>query len=166
MKKRSLTVGALGLVALLILGTTNVLARGNCGGGFGGFMGGRVMRMADRLDLNKSQRDQIWQILDSVRGRAREAMEIVHENRKGLRSLARSDAYDLAKAERFAQAQAGAMADLMVIKSQTHAKIRAVMTPEQKAMFDTMRARRGKGGPHRLGRLKGRGLASPQKSRV
>ncbi len=154
MNKRNSIIGAVGLAAILTLGAADVFARGGCGGGgLGGFMGARVMRMAQRLDLNKSQREQIWQVLDAVRVQARESMEIVYENRKGLTALTKSETFDSQKARQFAQAQADAMADLMVIKSATRARIRAVLTPEQKAKFDAMRERGGKRGHHRLGRL-------------
>jgi Spy/CpxP family protein refolding chaperone len=112
------------------------------GGGFAGGPEGRIMRMADKLNLNKEQREKVWKIVDSQRSAAREKMYSMMESRKALREASRGKDFDAKKIRSLADAQGKTIADLMVMKAETMHQIRGVLTPEQQAQLDKMREHR------------------------
>jgi len=53
-----------------------------------------------------------------------------------LRKLAAADAFDPVKARELAAAHSQAMADLLVMRAETEAKVRALLTTEQRSRID------------------------------
>jgi len=110
------------------------------GGRHGGAHG--QMRALRHLDLTEAQRDQIFKIHHDQAPAFREQMKKVHAARESLQTLARADRLDDAAVRRAADAQAKAIADLAVMRVQTHNKVRALLTAEQKQKLDQMREKR------------------------
>jgi len=119
-------------------------AGGSHGHGFAG-SGRGMMKMMERLDLTKAQREQVWDILDSQRKAAREKLFALKDGRKALRAAVRSPDYDAGKVRQLADAQGKAIAELMVMRADTHHRIRAVLTPEQRTRLDSFRSGHHKG---------------------
>ena len=109
-------------------------------GGRHGAHGG--MRALRHLDLTEAQRDQIFKIHHDQAPAFREQMKKVRAARESLQALARADRLDDAAVRRAADAQAKAISDLAVMRVQTHNKVRALLTAEQKQKLDQMRDKR------------------------
>lgn len=114
------------------------------GPGMGGFGG---MRGMAALDLTDAQRDQIFKIRHEQAPALREKMEAAHKARLELHGLAGSANYDSAKARQLADAQAKAMADATLLRTEMMNKMSAVLTPEQRAKWQELQAQRGPRGP-------------------
>lgn len=160
MKKRNAIIGsvlAATVLAATAAGTASAFPGGHCDHGGhrhgamtfnGGPMGGsghHMMRLMEKLDLTKAQRDQIWKIVDGQRSEARQKMFALMDNRKALRAATTGSQYDAQKVRELADNQGKLMADLMVMRADTKHRIRAVLTPEQQSRLDQMR------GHHRHG---------------
>lgn len=111
---------------------------------FGGRMGG-MLRMMDALDLTQEQREQIWSVMDEKRTQMRTYMVSTHEGRKQLHEAAAEGDYDAAQVRKLADAQGKAMADMIVLRTQTWAQIQSMLTPEQQAKFTELRNQRHSG---------------------
>ncbi|HKJ07985.1 MAG TPA: Spy/CpxP family protein refolding chaperone [Gammaproteobacteria bacterium] len=161
MKKRNAIIGSVLAATVLAgtaAGTASAFPGGHCDHGGhrhgamtfkGGPMGGsghHLMRLMEKLNLSKDQRDQIWKIVDAQRGQGREKMLALMENRKALRAATRGSQYDAGKVRELADRQGKLMADLMVMRADTKHRIRAVLTPEQQSQLDQMRGHHHRGG--------------------
>jgi len=105
--------------------------------GHHGHFGGHGLRA---LDLSQEQQDQIFKIRhDQAQAfyDQRKALRAAHES---LRELSRADAFDEAKARQAADALGQAQAQMALLRAQTGAQIRAVLTPEQREKLAQMRA--------------------------
>jgi len=69
----------------------------------------------------------------------------VERSRQDLRQLAMADRFDEARARQIADTQAKALANLAVMRAQTMARVREILTPEQRQQLDQARARRAPG---------------------
>ena len=112
--------------------------------GHGMHRGGPMM-MLRGLDLTQAQRDQVFQIYHDQEPAVHEQMKQVHQARENLMKLAAADNFDQAQAQQAADAQAKALSALAVIHAQTINRVRAILTPEQRARMDE-RAQRHRGG--------------------
>ncbi|MGA7801846.1 MAG: Spy/CpxP family protein refolding chaperone [Gammaproteobacteria bacterium] len=155
MKKRNAILGAILATTVLTgaaVGTASAFPGGHCdhssyrhgaGASHDGPMGGsghRMMRLMEKLNLTKSQREQIWKIVDAQRSQAREKVFTLMENRKALRAAGTGGQYDAQKVRELADNQGKLLADLMVMRADAKHRIRAVLTPEQQTQFDQMRS--------------------------
>lgn len=111
--------------------------------GHGMHRGGPMM-MLRGLDLTQAQRDQVFQIHHDQEPAVHEQMKQVHQAREDLMQLARADNFDEGRARQAADAQAKALSALAVIHAQTINRVRAILTPEQRARLDE-RAQRHRG---------------------
>jgi len=91
-------------------------------------------RMLRYLDLSDAQRDQVFKIFH-------DQSPAMHERMKAARA-AREDLHKLAAASAFDRQRARAIADTEVMRAESMARVREVLTPEQRAKLDQMRERR------------------------
>jgi Spy/CpxP family protein refolding chaperone len=103
--------------------------------GHGMHRGGPMM-MLRGLDLTQAQRDQVFQIYHDQEPAVHEQMKQVRQARENLMQLARADQFDQAQARQAADAQARALSALAVLHAQTINRVRAILTPEQRARLD------------------------------
>lgn len=89
------------------------------------------------IELTEEQQDKVFELttanLATERARykaARKAMEELHR-------LAASGAFDAARARELAATHSQAMGDLLVLRAETEAKVRALLTPEQRRQLET-----------------------------
>jgi protein CpxP len=109
------------------------------------------------INLTEAQRDKIFAIRYAQMPAMRDKMKALHAAHKELRGLATSAQYDDARAKSAAEAGARAMADLTLMRVRTNHEIYALLTPEQRAQAEQMKARMmehhhkdgmdGRGGP-------------------
>ncbi|OYT71925.1 MAG: hypothetical protein CFK52_06725 [Chloracidobacterium sp. CP2_5A] len=152
-----LSLRPLAVIAALTLALTSALgsvayaaARDR---GPGRFMGFFVKRMAAELNLTEEQQAQIRQILEAERTTAEPLMKQLKAGHDQLRALGADGIFNEAQVRVIAQQQAQTMAELMVSKERTKARVAAVLTPEQreraKQMMDRFHRRmhehRGRG---------------------
>lgn len=110
--------------------------------GHGMHRGGPMM-MLRGLDLTQAQRDQVFQIYHDQEPAAHEQMKQVHQARADLMKIAAADNFDEARARQAADAQAKALSALAVLHAQTVNRVRAILTPEQRARLDERAQRHG-----------------------
>jgi Spy/CpxP family protein refolding chaperone len=95
------------------------------------------------LDLSQDQRDQIFKI-------RHDQEQAVYDQKKALRAAAgalresgQADTFDEAKARQAADALGQAQGQLALLRTQSMAKIRAVLTPEQRQKLAERHAHKG-----------------------
>jgi periplasmic protein CpxP/Spy len=106
---------------------------------------GGEMRGLRALDLTEAQRDQIFKIRHDQAPAFRDQMKKVRASREELQKLAVADKFDQTAVRRAADSQAKAISDLTVLRVQTTSRVRAVLTPEQRAKLDQMREQHHQG---------------------
>lgn len=142
----SLTLVAAGVSAQQRMGRGNADAPfpppGMAGGhmgmhgfGHGGMGTGDIMRMAERLDLTRAQRDKIGKIIDDARPKLRKNAFDMMDNRKEIHSLMKEDKTDDKKLRSLTRKQGELMADEMYLRMKMRSDIHAVLTDEQRAML-------------------------------
>jgi protein CpxP len=94
------------------------------------------------LGLSDAQHDRIFTILHSQAPRRRTLDIAERKADEALRAVAVAPALDQAAASAAAQALGQAIADQELLRLQTHAQLKAVLTPEQRAQLDALHDRR------------------------
>ena len=93
------------------------------------------------VELTEAQEDKLFNLIMSQapaeRTKAKEAFKALNE----LRHLANGEHFDSAKARQLAETHAQAMAQLALMHAELDAKIRALLTPEQRRKSDEARAK-------------------------
>jgi Spy/CpxP family protein refolding chaperone len=102
---------------------------------------GLAERMADRLNLSNEQIASLRAIEDKYRPGLRSAVDRLRDSR---RALAQIDPADAGKLRAIADARGKAIADMIVMRTQMRAEVRAVLTQEQGERMQEMHHR----GPH------------------
>ncbi|MEN8126790.1 MAG: Spy/CpxP family protein refolding chaperone [Planctomycetota bacterium] len=174
MKTKTLTISIL-LLAMVL--TPLAMAQpgggprgghGPRGGGYGGHpgpsgdMGGFLLgRLADKLELTEEQRAEIKAIMEGTQPEAQEAREAVGEAMKALHEATA----DGTEAEIVAAGKAvgDAMTEQALLRAATMKQIKEVLTDEQLAKFEELKAemrermqqRREEGGPRQGGKRHG-----------
>ena len=97
------------------------------------------------LDLSEAQQDRVFAILHAQAPKRREFEKAERKAGQGLGELARAPQLDEARASASAQALGQAIADQELLRLQTDAEIKAVLTPEQRAQLDRPRVDGRKG---------------------
>lgn len=122
----------------VVAGTLLIVSAASACGGPGGMgfsgphgKGDPVMHMVKRLDLDKSQRDAIWNIMDEQRDAKRANRENTFENREALRDTAMAETYDAAKIKALADTVAQDMSNMIVQRTETMHRIRGILNEEQ-----------------------------------
>lgn len=99
------------------------------------------------LDLSEAQQDRVFAILHAEVPKQRELEKAERKAAEALRELGRAPALDQAKAAASAQSLGQAIADQEMLRLQTGAELKAVLTPQQRAQLDQ---------PSNIGRKGGR----------
>src|SRR5207244_12439961 len=95
-------------------------------------------RMLRHLDLSDAQRDQVFKIFHDQSPEMRERMKAVRAARGDLEKLALASAFDRERARAIADTEAKAIADMELLCAGSMARVRQVLTPEQRAKLDQM----------------------------
>jgi Spy/CpxP family protein refolding chaperone len=93
------------------------------------------------IELTEAQRDKIFSIHYAQMPAMRDQMKALRKAHKELRELSTSPQYDDAKAKAAADAGARAMAALAFMRVHSEHEIYALLTPEQRAQAEQMKAR-------------------------
>jgi periplasmic protein CpxP/Spy len=93
------------------------------------------------LDLTESQQDRIFELLHSQEPAMRAQGKAIRKAMAEINRLAAADHYSAAEVRRLADKLAGEIADTVVLRTETEARIRALLTPEQRKHADDVRAR-------------------------
>jgi protein CpxP len=109
-------------------------------GGMG--RGGHPMMQLRALDLTEAQRDQVFKIFHDQSPAMHERMKAARAAREDLQKLAAASAFDRQRARAIADTEAKAIADMEVMRAESLARVREVLTPEQRAKLDQMREHR------------------------
>ncbi len=99
-------------------------------------------RMLRHLDLSDAQRDQVFKIFHDQSPAMHERMKAARAAREDLEKLASASAFDRERARAIADTEAKAIADMEVLRAESMARVREILTPEQRAKLDQMRERR------------------------
>jgi Spy/CpxP family protein refolding chaperone len=102
-----------------------------------GFGPPQVMRLVHRLALEGTQREQVFAIADRYQPTLRKLAFSLHDGRSALRGILQDGAYDAARVERDAAAQAQATQALYETTAKMLSEVSAVLTPEQRAQLAT-----------------------------
>lgn len=113
---------------------------GHFGGGRMGMMGGDHLPPFLRgLDLTEVQRDKIFELHHAQQPRERELMKAVRSSRDALHALRSTEGFDARQARQLADSHGKAIAELALLHAETGAKVRALLTPEQRKEMDERR---------------------------
>jgi protein CpxP len=99
-------------------------------------------RMLRHLDLSDAQRDQVLKIFHDQAPAMRERMKAARSAREDLAKLASASTFDRERARAIADTEAKAISDVQVLRAESMARVREVLTPEQRAKLDQMREHR------------------------
>ncbi|MBN1423680.1 Spy/CpxP family protein refolding chaperone [Candidatus Fermentibacteria bacterium] len=141
---RKAAIGAMALILTTGLLTSVDAARGRHHDGdrgrgrpFGEFLRGMA-----GLDLSREQKEAIRDIIKDKRSSIRPLMERMREARMAMQDAITADPVDEALIRQKAQAMADAGVDLAVLRAQIGAKVRGVLTEEQRERVKELRERR------------------------
>src|ERR1700751_393549 len=101
-----------------------------------------MYRMLRHLDLSDAQRDQVFKIFHDQSPAMHESMKAARAAHKDLEKLALASAFDRQRARAIADTEAKAIADMEVLRAESTARVREILTPEQRAKLDQMREHR------------------------
>lgn len=91
------------------------------------------------LDLSEAQRDRLFDIRHQQAPAVHAQMATLRQARQALRALGDADRFDEAQARTLTRKIADATAALAMLRAQETHRIRAVLTPEQRAQLDARR---------------------------
>ena len=94
------------------------------------------------LGLSEAQNERVFTILHGQAPRRRALDTAERKANDALRAVALAPELDQARASSAAQALGQAIADQELLRLQTRALLKAVLTPQQRALLDAPRARR------------------------
>ncbi len=100
-----------------------------------------LMRMAERLDLSAEQRAAMGQLVDTAFPQIRQLMFALHDERETLRGLVQSERFDDTAAAAVTTRIGELSGQMALLATRTLADMRALLTDEQRARLDTLRAR-------------------------
>jgi len=158
-----------GLIALLTVSGV-ALAGGPFGGdgdGFGhrgmrggpGDMLGMLPRLLHHLDLSEDQQAEVEAILEEARPAIHDLRQQMREARETHMASQTPGVFDEAQARTFAETVGSLTSDLTMTTLETHARVLAVLTPDQLAQLEELREQWGKGRGRR-GQSRGPGQGS------
>ena len=105
----------------------------------GGFAHHGAAHAFRALNLTQDQKDQIFKIRHDQAQAFYDQGKALRAARTSLRDIGRADTFDEAKAKQATDALGQAQSQLALLRAQTHAQIRAVLTPEQRQKLADMR---------------------------
>jgi Spy/CpxP family protein refolding chaperone len=110
---------------------------GHHGPDFGRFGGAPGLHA---LNLSQDQQDQIFKIRHDQEQAFYDGKKALRAAHASLRDIGRADTFDEAKARQAADALGQAQSRMALLRVQTDAQIRAVLTPEQRQKLADLRA--------------------------
>jgi Spy/CpxP family protein refolding chaperone len=140
MKKKTISA-----VAVLALGATLAFAgmhdgKEGKGGWEGGHRGGFSEMYAQKLNLTDAQKAQIAELDKNFRETNKALFEASHQTREQFKAA--KTANDTAKLDALRPAMESQRAQMKQLRDAQDAKIKTILTPEQRAQFDTLKAER------------------------
>jgi len=142
-RKKVAVLAVLFAACLLTIGAVAGVqhSRGHHGGPFGGFgFGGRLMGVLSDLDLTEDQKTQIKAILSEEGPKIEPLTDQVLETKKTLFEAIHRQRFDEDAVRSASAAAAGAQAELAVERARTVSRLRALLTDDQQAKLETIRA--------------------------
>lgn len=109
----------------------------------GAFPGAGLPPHLRDLDLSEAQQDKVFDLMHGQAPQLREKTKAAFKAMEALRKLSASDRYDAAQARTLADTHARALADLVLMQADQDAKLRALLTPEQRKRLDDVAGRAG-----------------------
>ncbi len=100
--------------------------------------GDRMEMIADKLDLNKKQRQQIKEIHRQSRTEMLELRDAMHDNREAMRELDPAENGFLNRADALAEDQGRLVTKQIKLRNHVRAKVASVLTPEQQEQAQSM----------------------------
>jgi len=148
----NLTNKTMKMITTLGLATALSLGMAATAGAFPGEHGGkqqRYERIADKLDMNDEQRQQLKQIHRQARPQMLELKDAMQDNREALRKLDPKSAQFDAQVAELAKQQGELLTQKIIQRHHLRAKVFAILTPEQREMAKKMKRNHfGKRGKH------------------
>jgi Spy/CpxP family protein refolding chaperone len=139
MKKKTISA-----VAVLALGATMAFATMHDGkegkGGWDGHRGGFSEMYAQKLNLTDAQKTQIADLDKNFRETNKALFEASHQTREQFKAA--KVANDTAKLDALRPTMDSQHAQMKQLRDAQDAKIKTILTPEQRAQFDTLKAER------------------------
>jgi Spy/CpxP family protein refolding chaperone len=136
-------------VASFLLASSMALGVAHAAPGEGGMWshgghreGGGPMMQLRGLDLTEAQRDQVFQIFHEQAPAFHEQMKQLRAAQSAMRAASETDRFDASRAQAAADAQGKAVSQLAMLRAQTAQRVRAILTPEQRAKLDERHKRR------------------------
>ncbi len=121
-------------------------------------------RMAERLDLDDQQREDLSAIFTAHRREMRSTHEAIRAAREALNTQIEAEDFDERAIRKAASVLTALDADRAVGRAKLFQEIRGILTPEQYQEFQQMREdRRGRMGPGRRGPFSGPNSGSPRR---
>ena len=93
----------------------------------------------EQLNLSEAQKKEIKAIREAARPNVKPLIKQLKAGREELMALRKTGKFDEAKVRAIAETQAKTLANMIVERESVLYKIRAVLTPEQRAKLDNMR---------------------------
>jgi Spy/CpxP family protein refolding chaperone len=168
------------VVVLLVVGATAAVAQGGAqgkghgrghghghghGSGFGHAPGERLHRMMSQLDLTPEQQEQIYAMFQEHRESTESIRQQLRDAHREVMELTHADTVDENAIRQAIQDAAVLQADMAVDGARMFQQIRGVLTDEQRAQLEEMRAERLEWRENRSER-RGRGPGGPQGDRL
>ena len=106
--------------------------------GMGPMAGGRehLPPYLHGIELTEAQRDKIFELQHAQAPRQREQMKALQQSMAALHALSGSEHFDPKQARLLADTHAKALSEVIVMHAESAAKIRTLLTQEQKAQAD------------------------------
>lgn len=103
-----------------------------------GFIPGMMPQLPflHRIELSEAQQDKVFELVTANLPVERAKAKLARKALDDLRKLGAVEPFDSVKARELAAAHGQAMGDLLVMRAETEAKIRALLTPEQRRSLD------------------------------
>ncbi len=146
MKKK--VIFAVVAAALLVTGTIFVVAQramrhDGQGFGHGRGMNGGVGMFLRGIDLTDEQKTKVKEITDGTKAAVEPLMQQMKDNHVKIADLGKDGKFDQAQVEAIAAEQGSIVSKMIVEKEKAKAQIFAILTDEQKAKAEEMRAKFG-----------------------
>jgi protein CpxP len=97
------------------------------------------------LDLTQVQKDQLFTLRHEQAPVIREQQKQRHELMQALRDTTQAQSFDDTKAQQIAAGLANLEKDQVLMRARTHAKVLALLTPEQRAKAQAFKEQRAHG---------------------
>jgi Spy/CpxP family protein refolding chaperone len=138
------------IILLVLLGAVGIAALGQSvanhvpwhGHGAGDFINWKVSRLTRHLNLTDTQQQQVKSLMESQKPVVQPMFQQLMAQQQQMIAATQNGQFDQAKVQAIASQQAQVIANLIVVKEQTHSRIYALLTPDQRIKFDEMRQKR------------------------